>query len=96
MLWVLKELSQRDVFFEHSKHMFKLIDKKILTILPYFINHILFLQEYKVIVGQEIDKILEKLLEALNKMDDIYRETVVQASEQLRAGLTGKIITIKY
>ena len=48
------------------------------------------------IVGQEIDKILEKLLEALNKMDDIYRETVVQASEQLRAGLTGKVITIRY
>ena len=33
MLWVLKEPSQWDGSFVHPKHMFKLIGKKIITIL---------------------------------------------------------------
>ena len=33
MLWVLKEPSQWDSSFEHPKHMFKLMGKKIITIL---------------------------------------------------------------
>ena len=34
MLWVLKRtVSLRRVFFEHPKHMFKLIGKEIITIL---------------------------------------------------------------
>ena len=32
MLWVLKRISMRR-FFEHPKHMFKLMDKKIIAIL---------------------------------------------------------------
>ena len=33
MLWYSKEPSQLDGSFEHPKHMFKLMDKKIITIL---------------------------------------------------------------
>ena len=36
MLWVLKEPSQWDGYFKHLKHMFKLMDKKIIPILRFF------------------------------------------------------------
>ena len=37
MLWVLKELSHGDDSFEHPKHMFKLMDKKIIAIVCIFL-----------------------------------------------------------
>ena len=33
MLWVLKRTSQWDGSFEHPKHMFKIMGKKIFTLL---------------------------------------------------------------
>ena len=39
MLWVLKEPSQWDGSFEHPKHMFKLLDKKIIKLKRKFIKN---------------------------------------------------------
>ena len=36
MLWVLKRTVSSRQSFEHPKHMFKLMDKKIITILRFF------------------------------------------------------------
>ena len=36
ILWILKERSQLDGSFEHTKHMLKIVDKKIFTILRLF------------------------------------------------------------
>ena len=44
-------------------------------------------------MNEEIDKILEKLIEALNKLDDLYKETVGEMSKNLKAGLKGITIT---
>ena len=36
MLWVLNRTVSMRLFFEHPKHMFKLMDKKIIAILSFF------------------------------------------------------------
>ena len=48
------------------------------------------MQEYSRVALTEMDKLLTKLINALNDLDELYKETVTELTENLKGTLTGK------
>ena len=48
-------------------------------------------QEYTTVVVKELDKLLEKVIKALNNLDELYKETVIELSKQFKGALKGRL-----
>ena len=51
-------------------------------------------QEYSRIALTEMDKLLTKLISALKDLDELYRESVTELTENLKGALTGEFCTV--